>query len=433
MRKKRGRNGEKVMKKIPAAVGMVCLLFLCAAFAGCGEEEDRQVEITVIHGWGSTEDDHVAMRNIYEGFEEKNPDIKLHLVSMPTEDDLIRRVEDMLTVGEIPDVIFLGGKGRNSVYRFMVENNLALDLMPYIQEDDGFRNSLAPANLDYWTTGEGKLYTVSDVLLLSGGYWYNADIFRKAGIKKVPETWEEFGEVCKKINDWAEKEKNGIVPLQIRAEGYLYFVDHMMAAGGGVCGEALKNNEIRIEEYRMGEILESIRSIYSYAAVKGADYSYRDETDLFSEERMAIYVNGIWAASMIPEELDVQYALFPAEEGTSMSCESACLGYILGNNREKDRREAGIRFLKYMMSEEVQKRILRETGQMPADPMITLKEYKEEMPRFYQAADTVLSAEKRIEVPDNLWESGRKSIFEENILDVLGNEMNEQTFIYLLK
>lgn len=103
---------------------------------------------------------------------------------MPTEDDLIRRVEDMLTVGEIPDVIFLGGKGRNSVYRFMVENNLALDLMPYIQEDDGFRNSLAPANLDYWTTGEGKLYTVSDVLLLSGGYWYNADIFRKAESKK---------------------------------------------------------------------------------------------------------------------------------------------------------------------------------------------------------------------------------------------------------
>lgn len=80
----------------------------------------------------------------------------------------------------------------------------------------------------------------------------------------------------------------------------------------------------------MGEILESIRSIYSYAAVKGADYSYRDETDLFSEERMAIYVNGIWAASMIPEELDVQYALFPAEEGTSMSVNPHAWAIFLG-------------------------------------------------------------------------------------------------------
>lgn len=116
-----------------------------------------------------------------------------------------------------------------------------------------------------------------------------------------------------------------------------------------------------------------------------------------------------------------------------MSCESTCLGYILGNHKEEDRREASVRFLKYMMSEEIQERILKETGQMPANPMIKLQEYKEAMPRFYQAAEKVLSAERRIEVPDNLWDSGRKKVFEDNILDVLGGEMNGQTFIYLLK
>ncbi|MDE6204307.1 MAG: ABC transporter substrate-binding protein, partial [Lachnospiraceae bacterium] len=99
--------------------------FLLAAgilFAGCGRKQPAQVEITVIHGWGSTEDDHVAMRNIYSAFEEKNPDVKLRLISMPTSSEMIRKVEDMITVGEIPDVIFLGGEGRDSIYRFMVEN-----------------------------------------------------------------------------------------------------------------------------------------------------------------------------------------------------------------------------------------------------------------------------------------------------------------------
>lgn len=391
------------------------------------------MEITVIHGWGSTEEDHVAMRNIYEGFEEKNPDIKLRLVSMPTSGEMIRKVEDMLAVGEIPDVIFLGGIGRDSVYRFMVENGLALDLMPYILEDAAFKESLAPANLDYWTTDEGELYTVSDVLLLSGGYWYNKDIFREAGIYRVPGTWKEFEEACGKIAGWAEKEGNGIVPLQIRAEGYLYFVDDMMADGDGICAEAIKNDELRIEEGRMGEILKNIRTIYGYSATKAEDYGYRDETDLFNEAKLAIYVNGVWGVSMISEELEAEYALFPTEEGISMSCESACLGFILGNNKEENRKEASIRFLKYMMSGEIQERILRETGQMPANPTLKLQEYREEMPRFYQAADKVLSAERRIEVPDNLWDSGRKSIFEENILDVLEGEMNEQTFIYLLK
>lgn len=417
----------------PGGIWLLGLLLTAAVLAGCGAEESSQVEIMVIHGWGSTEEDHVAMRNIYQGFEEENPDIKLRLVSMPTSDEMIRKVEDMLTVGEIPDVIFLGGIGRDSVYRFMVENGLALDLMPYIQEDEDFKKSLAPANLDYWTTDKGELYTVSDVLLLSGGYWYNKDIFREAGIERVPGTWEEFVSACEKIREWAEKEKNGIVPLQIRTEGYLYFADYMMAAGGGSCGEALKNDEIRIEEQRMGEILKDIRGIYHYSAVKAEDYGYRDETDLFSEGKLAMYVNGVWGAYMIPEELNVEYALLPAGEGTSMSCESTCLGYILGNNKEESRREAGIRFLKYMMSEEIQERILKETGQMPANPMVDLQEYRDAMPRFYQAADQVLSAEQRIEVPDNLWDSGRKHIFEENILDVLGGEMNEQTFIYLLK
>lgn len=416
-----------------ARIGLFCLLLAGITFAGCGAEEHKQVEITVIHGWGSTEEDHVAMRNIYGGFEEKNPDIKLRLVSMPTSGEMLRKVEDMLTVGEIPDVVFLGGIGRDSVYRFMVENGLALDLMPYLQEDTAFKESLAPANLDYWTTDGGELYTVSDVLLLSGGYWYNKDIFQRAGICRAPETWEEFAEVCAKIGSWAEREKNGIAPLQIRAEGYLYLVDSMMADGGGSCGAALQNNEIQIEERRMGEILRDIRTIYDYSALKAEDYGYRDETDLFNEEKLAIYINGVWGASMIQEELNVEYALLPAGEGRTMSCESTCLGYILGNNKEEDRKEASIRFLKYMMSEEIQERILRETGQMPANPMVNLQEHKEAMPRFYQAAEKVLSAEKRIEVPDNLWDSRRKKIFEENILDVLGGEMNGQTFIYLLK
>lgn len=429
-------KGGSVKRRIfflSAPIGMICLAFMGILFAGCGAEEKKPVEITVIHGWGSTEEDHVAMRNIYSGFEEKNPDIKLRLVSMPTSGEMLRKVEDMLTVGEVPDVVFLGGIGRDSVYRFMVENGLALDLMPYIQEDAEFRESLAPANLDYWTTEEGELYTVSDVLLLSGGYWYNRDIFRKAGIDRAPETWEEFAEVCGKIGNWAEKEKNGIAPLQIRAEGYLYFVDYMMADGEGNYGEALQNNEIRIEEQQMGEILKDIRTIYDYSALKAEDYGYRDETDLFNEEKLAMYVNGVWGASMIPEELDVEYALLPAGEGRSMSCESTCLGYILGNHKEEDRREASVRFLKYMMSEEIQERILKETGQMPANPMVKLQEHKEAMPRFYQAAEKVLSAERRIEVPDNLWDSRRKKVFEDNILDVLGGEMNGQTFIYLLK
>lgn len=400
---------------------------------GCGQEQPAQVEITIIHGWGSTEEDHVAMRGIYSDFEEQNPDIKLRLLSMPTNNDMIRKVEDMIMVGEIPDVIFLGGQGRDSIYRFMVQNELALDLMPYIQNDEELKNSIAPNNLDYWTTDGGELYTVSDVLLLSGGYWYNEDIFRQAGVWEVPGTFEEFEEACRKIQLWAAEEENGVEPLQIPAEGYLYFADYIMVAEGGSCAEAIARNEILIEERQMSNMLKQLQDIFTYSAVKGQAYSYRDEISMFNEGKLAMYINGIWAASAIADELNVKYALLPAGEDTTMSCESACLGYILGDSREDAKIEASVRFLKYMMSSQVQERILRETGQMPANPGIDLSTCRDEMPRFYQAADTILSADCKIEVPENLWENSSRSVFVDNILKVLEGDMNEQTFIYMLK
>lgn len=70
---------------------------------------------------------------------------------------------------------------------------------------------------------------------------------------------------------------------------------------------------------------------------------------------------------------------------------------------------------------------------MPANPGVILTDCQDEMPRFYQAADTILSADRKIEVPENLWENSSRSVFVDNILEVLEGEMNDQTFIYMLK
>ena len=49
---------------------IVIIFFLClfAEIVGCNQPVTEKVEITVIHGWGSTESEHVAMRQIYEDF-----------------------------------------------------------------------------------------------------------------------------------------------------------------------------------------------------------------------------------------------------------------------------------------------------------------------------------------------------------------------------
>ena len=51
--------------------------------------------------------------------------------------------------------------------------------------------------------------------------------------------------------------------------------------------------------------------------------------------------------------------------------------------------DASVEFLKYMLSEKVQKRILLETGQMPSSPKIHLEEYKEQIPRMCNAVEAI--------------------------------------------
>ena len=176
------------------------------------------------------------------------------------------------------------------------------------------------------------------------------------------------------------------------------------------------------------EVLKQLQGIYAYSASENAEYSYLDETRLFNEGKLAVYVNGVWGASMISENINARYALLPTFSQDAVSCESACLGYVLGNSQNEQKENAAVDFLKYMLSEKVQKRILEETEQIPANKQVVLDSYEKEMPRLFQAASLVLSAEDKIEVPDNLWTYEQKAYFTENIFRELTGKISPEAF-----
>ena len=131
--------------KVKKLLLLMWILLICCMLSGC-EKEKKKVTITVIHSWGGTEADHVAMRQIYEQFQNENPDINLRLISMPTRNETLRKVEDMIMVGDTPDIIAFSGMGENSIYNFMVENNMALDIQPYLEEDAEFDGNVSKTN-----------------------------------------------------------------------------------------------------------------------------------------------------------------------------------------------------------------------------------------------------------------------------------------------
>lgn len=366
--------------------------------SGCGAEEEKITEITLIHGWGSMDADHVTMRQIYSDFEKKHPEIRLNLIAMPSSMDVIDKSGDLLLVGEVPDIIFTGGEGRESIYEFMVEKGYAVDMMPYIQRDKELREDISPLILDYWTTEDGALYTVSDVLLL-GGYWYNRKMFQEAGINEIPQTWEDMLEVCRRL----EEHRAGKKVMVLDEIHIIYLLDAMLAEKNPEILEEVRYNNRYVESEEFRAAMHQMKALAEYSEIMSNDY--RDTLADFNQEKTAIYINGVWASSMIRPEIDAVYAAFPGENG-DIATISSCIGYILGNTKDEDRINASMEFIKYMLSDEVAKRILTETEQVPSNPSV--KVTQEDRERLHQAVSAVQNAENIIETPENVWNNDKK-------------------------
>lgn len=398
---------------------IVIIFFLClfAEIVGCNQPVTEKVEITVIHGWGSTESEHVAMRQIYEDFEKEHPEIGLNLVAMPSSTEVIEKARELLTVGEVPDVIFTGGDGKNSIYNFMVQEGYAVDLLPYIKKDEEFAKNTSSVILDNWKTTDGKLYTISDVLLM-GGYWYNKDIFKKVGVEKAPETWEEWFAVCKKI----EESDSEVATMILDTDHLSYLMTVLLAEKNAT--EVKGNNPLWKDEEAFNQMLEMLKNIAECATLE-EDYSYRDTLLAFNEGRSAMYINGVWAGNMIDSKQNVSCAPFPSETGKGISALSSCVGYIVGNTGDENRIQASIEFVKYMLSEPVAERILRETGQLPSNPNIELSE-KICDGRMLQAVNSIRNAQDIIPIPENVWDLSNKKAFGRNVSLFLKEKISKE-------
>lgn len=390
----------------------MALLFITGLLTGCGPQEEI-VEITFIHGFGTAEDTHVAMRQIYSDFEKTHQGIKLNMISLPSSVDVVEKVGNMLAIGEVPDIIFTAGEGKESIYEYMIAQDKVLDLMPYLEKDEEFYENLSPVILEDWQTEQGALYTVSDVLFMIG-YWYNCSLFEQAGITELPKTWEDFEQVCKQLKLYGQNTGEGTLPLILDIDHMIYITNAILHEGDGSDNEKLRKNLIDLQTPGFQKSLDQLKTFSQYTDVIDV-YSFRDSLDAFNKEQTAIYMNGVWGSYLIDQELDVAYAPFPSEEGESVSMISSCIGYLLGNTKDQKKMDASIEFLKYMLSEPVAQRILEETGQMPSNPKVKISEEIAEG-RVYHAVEKIKEVDRVIEVPANIWSRELQKVYGENMI-----------------
>lgn len=161
---------------------------LIAPLAACGqsnEATDGTTEIT-LWTWQSTIDGFVS------AFEKSHPDIKVKVQNVGTNDDEYMQLNNAISAGKgVPDLIYLD---YNAVQQFAISGELR-DVAEYGFDDiaDDFTDSALNA-----VTNSGARYA----LPISSGpmvMFYNAEIFKEAGIDEPPTTWDEYAEAAAKI------------------------------------------------------------------------------------------------------------------------------------------------------------------------------------------------------------------------------------------
>lgn len=205
------------MKKVNLiiSIAMIATMLLAACggggTTGGGGAQGEQVKLVFWSMWNNTEPSAIALTDIIKKFEAANPNIKIETVWNGRENQT--KVRTALGANTVIDIVdqdasqIAGGLMREELLLPLDDmlNSNALD------EAVPFKNVFNPGTLDlYAVDGVHYLMPYDDSPVM---FWYNKDIFTKAGIAAPPTTWDEFLVDLQKIKD------AGYVPLAIEGDG----------------------------------------------------------------------------------------------------------------------------------------------------------------------------------------------------------------------
>lgn len=240
-------------------------------------------------------------------FEAENPGIKVDMVMVPWGQQFIKMMT-MIGAGKAPDVSYIGSRWIPS----LVEMNAIIPItVPAARKAEYFKTIWPMVS---W---KGKIYGIPRAFSTKVLY-YNTELFKEAGIKEAPKTWEELKAAAKAIGERTDAYGYALAGEKFVSTTSQFFNSLFQNEGRVFDGEGnvIINNENGVEA------LEFYRSLARYA--EPGPTAYRRETlcQLFKEGKVGMYVSGPWRRGMF-ENAGTPYAVAPLPAGPKGK--SACI------------------------------------------------------------------------------------------------------------
>lgn len=305
-----------------------------------------------------------TLQGIVDQFnKEHEGEYEIHASYQGAYEDSISKFIASVQTGHLPALM----QASDIQSRFMMDSGLAIPAEDLAKENDDYDfNDLVPVVANYYTMGD-KIYSMP-AMVSQPVLYVNDKALADAGIKPSSlSTTEGLMEAVEKLHG-----KTGRSGLTFHHSGW--FVEEMAAMLGnefctpenGITSE--KASTFRIDDPQLVDMWTKISELYKKDAIHDAGSDGSAATGAFLSQNAAIQLNSSggygnvaeanldwdWSIHALPRDTDAAGAvpggnsLWAIEEGTS-----------------KEEQTAAWEFMKFVGSDEVQKKIFDETGYLP--------------------------------------------------------------------
>lgn len=411
---------------------LLWLALLCSCHKA--PQPEPVVEIKFMHGWGGNGTDHLAMRDIFQGFQESRQDVRLVVDSAPDISVVIDKACDMLVVDRMPDIISTNGRG---IYvSNAVKKGTALNLTPHILSDPEFHRNM-PAALLGQIKDNQPLYSVPDVMEVQG-LWYNRRILEESGLlqpgQPLPADWEDFMALCRQLVEWSRRENRDVLPFALDQQRYLTIFIALLASYGGE--DYLRQLSQSYLDSGLIQCLEWLRVLKAFSRQESFSLGINDSRQAFLEGRSVFFLNGVWDNMVFAGtdfEADIGYSPYPGLDGVTVSYVSLSEGYVISAQSSPRQQAVALDFLKYLLSQPVQERIVEETLQVPLNPAVKVETIRQSHPLLGMALEEAYRAQVQVPTVYSLWHEAVVAAFNDNVAAFLEGQISAEQLAQLME
>jgi raffinose/stachyose/melibiose transport system substrate-binding protein len=401
-------KGVEHMKKSLKRFGLLLLGLMLIVMSACSktssqnETANGEIVIKFPHYYVGTDPNAQWFNKVVEKFNNDHKGkIKVVTEEIAGEQNYVDKMKLLLQSDDMPDI----GMSPLGLLDLAYKAGKAVDLTPYLEADSEFKSQFDPKSLEV-NTFDGKVYGFPTFRGMME-YYYNKELFEKAGITQPAQTWDEL------FSQFDTLKKAGITPVSMdTAEtGWLTSL-WFNAMIGSHSPEGLEfMNTYFPKDFNKPYVVDSLEKIQTmlkkYTTKDAVGSKYDTAAMHFLNGETAMIANGPWMIGDFSDtkkakkglDKNIGVALFP--ENTLFN--SPEKGYFV-LSKDKKHADAAVEFLKDLVSPEHQKDLLMLKGELPDSPKVEITDdVKQKFPILADFLTQADSAENEILYYQKTW------------------------------